>query len=199
MLFFALGSLQGSYTAGLWDAFLLCVAVNSRYKLLPSSKGWQIVLYNRREWRFTPIESQVSHCSNSSEALPGFALVLTCLHQLVLSSFGSDVRSNVSGIIFNDEMDDFSSPYIINGFGIPPSPANFIAPGSCKLPSWLSLLAVSCILTLWCLQGRLQHVCHQPQIWGFLRRTGMKVSHLASLSKYTTSLPWCTLKGGETV
>ena len=40
-----------------------------------------------------------------------------------------------TGIIFNDEMDDFSFPDIINDFGLPPSPNNFAKPGKRPLSS----------------------------------------------------------------
>lgn len=54
---------------------------------------------------------------------------------VMLDSFGAMVASSSTGIILNDEMDDFSAPNITSAYDIPPSPNNYIEPKKRPLSS----------------------------------------------------------------
>merc|ERR1712048_1296454 len=49
--------------------------------------------------------------------------------------YGSGIRGMKTGIIYNDEMDDFCTPGLPNFYGYPPTPANFIRPGKRPMSS----------------------------------------------------------------
>jgi len=49
--------------------------------------------------------------------------------------FGSKIMGPHTGIVYNDEMDDFSTPGTVNSFGYPASPSNYIVPGKRPLSS----------------------------------------------------------------
>ncbi|KAM3484773.1 hypothetical protein MY8738_001892 [Beauveria namnaoensis] len=83
-----------------------------------------------------PESHGTSHISTADES--GMAVSLTTTLNL---NFGAQIMEPHSGIILNDEMNDFSIPGIDNEFGFPPAPANFIRPGKRPLSSITPFIA----------------------------------------------------------
>ena len=57
------------------------------------------------------------------------------LTSTINTEFGSKLVSPSTGIVLNNEMDDFSSPGEVNHYGLAPHEANFIARGEAALSS----------------------------------------------------------------
>jgi len=88
------------------------------------------VAYYGPDFKAPPDDSGTAHINVMSPN--GGAVALT---GTINTFFGAQIRGRRTGIIFNNEMDDFSTPGTSNSFGVPASPANYIAPGKQPLSS----------------------------------------------------------------
>ncbi|KAJ8608033.1 hypothetical protein MRB53_039868 [Persea americana] len=80
------------------------------------------------------IESLETHGTSEivTTDVTGMAVTLTTTVNLL---FGSKLMVPETGVIMNNEMNDFSIPNTSNAFGFIPSPANYVAPGKRPLSS----------------------------------------------------------------
>lgn len=78
----------------------------------------------------SPEDHGTSHMSIVDST--GMAVALT---STVNTGFGSKVLSPSTGILLNNQMDDFSTPNQPNVYGIRPSPSNYIYPGKKPMSS----------------------------------------------------------------
>lgn len=60
--------------------------------------------------------------------------------------FGAGVLSTSTGIVLNNEMDDFSTPTSVSPQSLPPSPTNYIEPNKRPLSSMTPIIVTKVFL-----------------------------------------------------
>merc|ERR1712080_568193 len=81
-------------------------------------------------------------CQHSFLAPDGGAVSVTASINLI---WGCKYMSPATGIIMNNQMDDFASPNITSAYDVPPSPNNFIYPGKRPMSSMSTTMVVDVI------------------------------------------------------
>jgi len=89
-----------------------------------------------------PVEASILDSGTSHLSAVDAKGNVVALTSTVNLSFGSKILSPKTGVVLNNEMDDFSTPNQTNFFGQPPSQANFIAPYKKPLSSMTPTLVM---------------------------------------------------------
>ncbi|KAM0282978.1 hypothetical protein ACHAQH_002789 [Verticillium albo-atrum] len=116
---------MGPYEATLLDE---TTAAHTRARILDDKT--QPVSHYAPHALFAPDTHGTSHVVTADSA--GRAVSLTSTVNLLFGALLVDPRT---GVVLNNEMNDFSIPGVRNAFGFEPSPANFIRPGKRSLSS----------------------------------------------------------------
>lgn len=95
-----------------------------------------------------PVKDYVDHAQYPAESHGTSHIVTADSSGMAISStttinllFGAQIMTPETGIILNDEMDDFSIPGVRNSFGFAPAPANYIRPGKRPMSSITPIIA----------------------------------------------------------
>ncbi|KAI1642036.1 gamma-glutamyltranspeptidase [Daldinia loculata] len=142
---------------------------------------------------YVPESHGTSHISTADSS--GAAVSSTTTVNLL---FGSLLMVPETGVVLNDEMNDFSIPGVRNEFGYAPSPANYIRPGKRPLSSitpviveWLDASTSTAIPLLAAIVGAAggsRIISSTTQVlWHMLER-GLSVNHAVAVPRFHDQL-----------
>ncbi|EHK26617.1 uncharacterized protein TRIVIDRAFT_50329 [Trichoderma virens Gv29-8] len=109
--------------------------IDAIYERIWDNQTHPIKYYNPEDF-YVPENHGTSHIVAADKS--GMAISLTTTVNLL---FGAQIVEPKTGIILNNEMNDFSIPGVSNEFGFAPSVANYIRPGKRPLSSITPIIA----------------------------------------------------------